>query len=214
MNISVWEKWFSDIYAAKLECRNSLKSLQTFIMIDMNLCRCTHLPSQIPVLVTALSIFSQFLVSKKKKKKKKTEKKVYREVINSENILSKPKRKTKCLAAWRKRVIIEKNSLNIFLLNKGKPRIFVNFISFQKFLKGYAMSQGNQLFQLAAYLRKNGLNLLDFHLKTLMQGGGEWTYIEDLGEFMTKAHNLGWIPEMLFYLKQWVCTSASNMRED
>ena len=35
----------------------------------------------------------------KKKKKKKTEKKVYREVINSENILSKPKRKTKCLAA-------------------------------------------------------------------------------------------------------------------
>ena len=57
-------------------------------------------------------------------------------------------------------------------MNKGKPRIFVNFISFQKFLKGYAMSQGNQLFQLAAYLRKNGLNLLDYHLKTLMQGGG------------------------------------------
>ena len=48
------------------------------------------------------------------------------------------------------------------------------------------MSQGNQLFQLAAYLRKNGLNLLDYHLKTLMQGGGEWTYIENLGEFMTK----------------------------
>ena len=145
-------------------------------------------------------------------KKKIIEKKVYREVINSENILSKRKRKSKCLAAWRKRVIIEKNSLNIFLLNKGKPRIFVNFISFQKFLKGYTMSQDNQLFQPAAYLRKNGLNLLDYHLKTLMQRG--WTYIENLGEFLTKAHNLGWIPEMLFYRKQWVCTSASHMRED
>ena len=81
VNISVWEKWFSDIYAAKLECRNSLKSLQSFIMIrnDMNLCRCTDLPSQIPVLVTALSIFSQFLLSKKKKKKKLVWKISYRE---------------------------------------------------------------------------------------------------------------------------------------
>ena len=51
------------------------------------------------------------------------------------------------------------------------------------------MSQGTQLFQLAAYLRKNGLNLLDYHLKTLMQRG--WSYIKNLGDFMTKARNLG-----------------------
>ena len=85
-------------------------------------------------------------------------------------------------------VMIEKNSLNIFTLNEEKPRILVNFISFQKLLKGYTMSQYT-MFRIAAYLRKNGLNLLDYHLKTLMHTG--WSYIENSGDFMTKARNLG-----------------------
>ena len=131
-----------------------------------------------------------------KQKKKIIEKKVYREVINSENILSKLKWIIRCLAAWRKRIIIQKNSLNIFPLNKEKPRILVNFIFFQKFLKAYTMSQDEQLFRIAAYKRKNGLNLLDYHLKTLMQRG--WSYIENSGDFITKARNLGSIPEMIF----------------
>ena len=133
--------------------------------------------------------------------KKIIEKKVYREVINSENILSKPKWIIKCLAAWRKRVIIEKNSLNIFPLNKEKPRILVNFISFQKFLKCYTMSQDDQLLRIGAYLRK-----------TLMQWG--CSCIENSVDFITKARNLGWIPEKLFYRRQWVCTSASHIRQD
>ena len=145
-------------------------------------------------------------------RKKIIEKKVYREVISSENILSKPKWIIICLAAWRKRVIIQKNSLNIFPLNKEKPRILVNFIFFQKFLKAYTISQDDQLFRIAAYLRKNGLNLLDYHWKTLMQRG--WSYIENSGDFITKARNLGSIPEILFYRRQWVCTSASYMRQD
>ena len=128
--------------------------------------------------------------------KKIIEKKVYREVINSGNILSKPKWIIRCLAAWRKRIIIQKNSLNIFPLNKEKPRILVNFIFFQKFLKAYTMSQEDQLFRIAAYQRKNGLNLLDYHLKTLMQRG--WSYIENSRDFITKARNLGSIPEMIF----------------
>ena len=52
------------------------------------------------------------------------------------------------------------------------------------------MSQDDQLFQTAAYLQKNGLNLFDYHLKTLMQRG--WSYIKNLGDFMTKAGNLGY----------------------
>ena len=51
------------------------------------------------------------------------------------------------------------------------------------------MSQDDQFFRIAAYLRNNGLNLLDYHLKTLMQRG--WSYIENSGDFMTKARNLG-----------------------
>ena len=91
----------------------------------------------------------------------------------------------------KKRVIIQKNSLNIFPLNKEKPRILVNFIFFQKFLKAYTISQDDQLFRIAAYLRKNGLNLLDDHLKTLIQRG--WSYIENSDDFITKARNLGLI---------------------
>ena len=102
--------------------------------------------------------------------------------------------------------------LKYFPLNKEKPRILVNFIFFQKFLKAYTISQDDQLFRIAAYLRKNGLNLLDYHLKTLMQRG--WSYIENSGDFITKARNLGSIPEILFYRRQWVCTSASYMRQD
>ena len=58
------------------------------------------------------------------------------------------------------------------------------------------MPYDNKLFRTAAYLRKNGLNSLDYHLKTLMQRG--WSYIKISGDFITKARNLGSIPEMLF----------------
>ena len=96
----------------------------------------------------------------------------------------------------KKRVIIQKNSLNIFPLNKEKPRILVKFVFFQKFLKAYTISQDEQLFRIAAYLRKNGLNLLDYHLKTLIQTG--WSYIENSGDFITKARNLGSSPRCYF----------------
>ena len=133
------------------------------LMIDMSLSR---KQKKIGVLLLGAGMIIYW-----KQKKKMIEKKVYWEVINSKNILSKLKWIIKCLAAWRKRVIIEQNSLSIFPLNKKKPQILVNFISFQKFLKGYTMSQDDQLFQIAAYLQKNGLNLLDYPLKTLMQRG-------------------------------------------
>ena len=65
------------------------------LMIDMSLSR---KQKKVGVLFLGAGIIFYWKHTQKKKKKK-TEKKVYREVINSENILSKPKRKTKCLAA-------------------------------------------------------------------------------------------------------------------
>ena len=64
------------------------------LMIDMSLSR-----KQKKVGVLFLGAGIIFYWKHKKKINKIIEKKVYREVINSENILSKPKRKTKCLAA-------------------------------------------------------------------------------------------------------------------
>ena len=62
---------FHCIYAAKLGCRTSLKSLQTFIMIryDMTLCRCTYSSKSHtnPCHCPGHSLF-QFLLSKKNNK--------------------------------------------------------------------------------------------------------------------------------------------------
>ena len=72
-------------------------------------------------------------------------KKVYQEVSNGENILSKsPGMSSKMFSSLEKRAILQKNDLNIFPMNTEKPQTFINFSSFRKFIKGSIMSQDNQ----------------------------------------------------------------------
>ena len=89
-------------------------------------------------------------------------KKVYQEVRNSENKLSKlAEMSNKMLSTLEKRGYITEKQLN-----------FLNFISFSKFIKVCIVSQDGQIFPIAVHLQKNCSEFLDYHLKPLMQRGG------------------------------------------
>ena len=64
----------------------------------------------------------------------------------------------RCSATRRRSVTLQKNNLNIFPMSIEKLRTLVNFISFQKFIKGDIMSLDDQPFRIAVHLRKNALN--------------------------------------------------------
>ena len=93
--------------------------------------------------------------------KQLSDKKVYQEVSNGENILSKLAEMSNKMFSSLKNsgVILLKNNLNIFPMNVEKPRTLVNFISFPKFIKGCTISQVGHLFRIAIHLQKNAQNL-------------------------------------------------------
>ena len=91
--------------------------------------------------------------------KQLSDKNVYEEVINSENILSKlAEMSNKLFSTLKKRGYITEKQLNIFPMNIEKPRVLVIFISFLKPIKACTMSQEDQLFRIAVHLQKNARN--------------------------------------------------------
>ena len=78
-------------------------------------------------------------------RKKLSDKKVYQEASNSENILTKlAEMSDKMFSSLKKRgYITEKQLLNIFRMNIEKPQSLVKFMFFPKFIKGSVMSQDN-----------------------------------------------------------------------
>ena len=91
--------------------------------------------------------------------KQLSDKKVYQEVSNSANILSKlAEMSNKMFSNLKRGVILLKNNLNIFPMNTEKSQTLVNFISLPKFIKGCTMSQVGQLFRIAVHLQKNARN--------------------------------------------------------
>ena len=91
--------------------------------------------------------------------KQLSDKKVYQEVSNSENILSKvAEMSNKMFSNLKKRGYITEKQLKYFPMNIEKPQTLVNFISFPKLVKGCTMSQFGQLFQIVVHLQKNARN--------------------------------------------------------
>ena len=97
------------------------------------------------------------------------DKKVYQEVSDSENKLSK-------VAEMKKRGDITQNQLRFFSMNIEKPQTLANFISFTKSIKVCIVSQDGQVFPTAVHLQKNIGNFQIVTWKPLMQRG--WSYIE------------------------------------
>ena len=88
--------------------------------------------------------------------KKTSDKKVYQEVSNSENILSKlAEMSNKIFSNLKKKDYITDKQLKYFSYEYGKDTNFVNFISFPKLIKGGTMSQFGQLFRIAVHLQVN-----------------------------------------------------------
>ena len=84
--------------------------------------------------------------------KQLSDKKAYQEVSNSENILSTlAEMGNRMFSSLKKMGYITEEQLNIFPANMEK------FISFQKIIKGYIMSQHYQLLQIVVHLQKNAL---------------------------------------------------------
>ena len=78
--------------------------------------------------------------------KQLSNKKVYKEVRNSENILSTlAEMSNKIFSGLKKTGYITEKQLNILPMNIENPSTLVYFISFIKFSKGCIMSQDNQL---------------------------------------------------------------------
>ena len=74
--------------------------------------------------------------------KQLSDKKVYQEVSNSENILSKlAEMSNKMFSNLKKRGYITEKQLKYFPMNIEKPQTLLNFISFPKLVKGCTMSQ-------------------------------------------------------------------------
>ena len=91
--------------------------------------------------------------------KQLSDKKVYQEVSNSENILSKlAEMSNKMFSNLKKRGYITEKQLKYFPMNIEMPQTLVNFISFPKLVKGCTMSQFGQLFRIVVHLQKNARN--------------------------------------------------------
>ena len=87
------------------------------------------------------------------------DKKVYQEVSDSENKLSKlAEMSNQMFSSLKKRCYITQNSLNFFPMNIEKPQTLANFVSFTKSIKGSIVSQDGQVFPTAVHLQKNAGN--------------------------------------------------------
>ena len=91
--------------------------------------------------------------------KQLSDKKVYQEVSNSENILSKLiEMCNKMFSSLKKRSYITEKQLKYFPMNIEIPQILVNSIFFPKLIKDCIMFQEDLLFQIAVHPQKNTRN--------------------------------------------------------
>ena len=91
--------------------------------------------------------------------KQLSDKKVYQEVSNSENILSKlVEMCNKMFSSLKKRSYITEKQLKYFPMNIEIPQILVNSIFFPKLIKDCIMFQEDLLFQIAVHPQKNTRN--------------------------------------------------------
>ena len=126
--------------------------------------------------------------------KQLSDKKVYQQVSNSENVLSKlAEMSNKMFSNLKKRGCITEKQLKYFSYEYRKATNFVKLYFLSKIHKRLHNVPGHRVILNCGMPKEKSLEFLDYHLKPLMQRG--WSYIKDSGDFIKKTQNLGSIPK-------------------
>ena len=126
--------------------------------------------------------------------KQLSDKKVYQEVSNSENILSKlAEMSNKMFSNLKKRGYITEKQIKYFCDKYRKATNFGKLYFLPKIHKRLHNVPGRPVILNCGTPTEKCSEFLDYHLKPLMQKG--WSYIKDSGDFIKKTRNLGSIPE-------------------
>ena len=126
--------------------------------------------------------------------KQLSDKKVYQQVSNSENVLSKlAEMSNKMFSNLKKRGYITEKQLKYFSYEYRKATNFVKLYFLSKIHKRLHNVPGHQVILNCGMPKEKSLEFLDYHLKPLMQRG--WSYIKDSGGFIKKTRNLSSIPK-------------------
>ena len=126
--------------------------------------------------------------------KQLSDKKVYQEVSNSENILSKlAEMSNKMFSNLKKRGYITEKQIKYFCDEYRKATNFGKLYFLPKIHKRLHNVPGRPVISNCGTPTEKCSEFLDYHLKPLMQKG--WSYIKDSGDFIKKTRNLGSIPE-------------------
>ena len=126
--------------------------------------------------------------------KQLSDKKVYQEVSNSENILSKvAEMSNKMFSNLKKRGYITEKQLKYFSYEYRKATNFGKLYFLPKIHKRLHNVPGRPVISNCGTPTEKCSEFLDYHLKPLMQMG--WSYIKDSGDFIKKTRNPGSIPE-------------------
>ena len=126
--------------------------------------------------------------------KQLSDKKVYQEANNSENILSKlEEMSNKMFSNLKKRGYITEKQLKYFSYEYRKATNFGKLYFVPKIHKRLQNVQVRPFISNCGTPTEKCSEFLDYHLKPLMQNG--WSYIKDSGDFIKRTRNLGSIPK-------------------
>ena len=126
--------------------------------------------------------------------KQLSDKKVYQEVSNSENILSKlAEMSNKMFRNLNKRSCITEKQLKYFSYEYRKATNFGKLYFLPKIQKRLHNIPGWPVISNCGTPTEKCSEFVDYHLKPLMQKG--WWYIKDSGDFIKKTRTLDSIPE-------------------
>ena len=126
--------------------------------------------------------------------KQLSDKKVYQEANNSENILSKlEEMNNKMFSNLKKRGYITEKQLKYFSYEYRKATNFGKLYFLPKIHKRLHNVPGRPVISNCGTPTEKCSEFLDYHLKPLMQKG--WSYIKDSGDFIKRTRNLASIPK-------------------
>ena len=119
---------------------------------------------------------------------------VYRDLSNSENILTKLSEvSNKMFSSLRRKSFITEKQLKYFIFEYKKPTNFGKLYLLPKIHKRLFDFPGRSVISNCGTPTEKCSQFLDNHLKNVMQKG--WSYIKYSGDFIKKINNLVLIPE-------------------
>ena len=119
---------------------------------------------------------------------------VYRDVSNTENILSKlSETSNRMFSSLKKRGFLTKKQMKYFTYEFKKATNFGKLCLLPKIHKRLHNVPGRPVISNCGSPTEKCSEFLDHHLKPIMQKG--WSYIKDSGDFINKTKNLSTIPD-------------------